>query len=261
MYTEEELKKGLTTQVFGRKLFIYDSIDSTNAYAKTIANKGAKEGTIVIADHQTAGRGRFGRTWLAESGSSLLFSIIIRPTFNKDKSGLLSFFAAAGIALAVENVTGVQCECKWPNDILLNERKFCGILMESTFQKNKLDYIIIGIGLNVNQKNFLGDLASKATSLSRECGKEIDRRNVFCKIMSSLESLYIDVSRGDFNAVLMEWKSRATIFGKQITLTQAATVIDGIASNLASDGGLVVETKTGQHVFYAGEVTLAKNNK
>ncbi|MCX6121739.1 MAG: biotin--[acetyl-CoA-carboxylase] ligase [Ignavibacteriales bacterium] len=258
MYSEEELQRGLSTKIFGRKLFVYDSIDSTNACAKTLANRGAEEGTVVIADHQTAGRGRFGRTWNAESGSSLLFSVIVRPTFSTDKIGLLPFFAAAGIALAVETVTGLQCECKWPNDVLLNKRKCCGILMESNLQKNNLDYVIIGIGLNVNQKKFLDDLDGKATSLSNECGNEFDRRSVFCQIMSWLESLYYNVSRGNFNNVLMEWKARATLFGKRITLAQATAVIEGTAINLAPDGGLVVETKTGRHVFYAGEVTLAK---
>ncbi|MGD1044497.1 MAG: biotin--[acetyl-CoA-carboxylase] ligase [Bacteroidota bacterium] len=258
MYSEEELKRGLTTQVFGRKLFIYDSIDSTNALAKTFANEGAEEGTVIIADHQTAGRGRFGRTWLAESGSSLLFSIIVRPTFGTDKIGLLPFFAAVGIANAVETITGTQCECKWPNDILLKGKKCCGILMESTSQQNKFDYAIIGIGLNVNQKNFFNELEGKATSLSSECGIEFNRRNVFCQIMSSLELLYSNVSKGDFNTVLMEWKTRATIFGKRITMTQATDVIDGIAIALADDGGLVVETETYQRVFHAGDVTLAE---
>jgi len=259
MYSEEELKRGLTTKVFGRKLFIYDSIDSTNTYAKTFANKGAEEGTVIIADHQTAGRGRFGRTWFAESGSSLLFSIIARPTFSTDKIGLLPFFAAVGVANTVETVTGMQCECKWPNDILLNKKKCGGILMESTSQRNKLDYAILGIGLNVNQKRFSGDLEGKATSLSNECGIEFNRKKVFCQIMSSLESHYTDVSKGDFNTVLMEWDARATILGKRITLTQAADVIEGIAITLAADGGLVVETETGQRVFHAGDVTIAKH--
>lgn len=258
MYTEEELKHGLTTQVFGRKLFIYDSIDSTNVCAKAFANKGAEEGSVVIADHQTAGHGRFGRTWLAESGSNLLFSVIIRPTFSTDKIGLLPIFAATGIALAVETVTGTRCECKWPNDILLKGKKCCGILTESTSQQNRLDCAIIGIGLNVNQKNFLGDLNNKATSLYSECGRMFDRKNVFCQIMASLEALYADVSKGDFTTVLMEWKARATIFGRRITLTQAAEIIDGIAINLAADGGLVVETETCQLTFHAGDVTIAK---
>jgi BirA family biotin operon repressor/biotin-[acetyl-CoA-carboxylase] ligase len=258
MYLEEEFKRELTTQVFGRQLFVYDSIDSTNTCAKTLANRGAEEGTVVIADHQTAGRGRFGRTWHAEPGSGLLFSVIVRPTFSADKIGLLPFFAAAGVAYAVESVTGMQCKCKWPNDILFNGKKCCGILMESISQQNKFDYAILGVGLNVNQKRFSGDLEGKATSLHSECGREFDRRNVFCQIMSSLESHYTDVRKGDFDTVLKEWKARATIFGKRITLTQAAEVTNGIAINLAADGGLVVETETGQHVFHAGDVTLAQ---
>ena len=258
MYTEEELKRGLTTQVFGHTLSIYDSLDSTNACAKTLANKGADEGTVVIADHQTEGRGRLGRTWQAESGSSLLFSVILRPTFSMDKIGLPPFFAAVGIANAVETITGLHCECKWPNDILLRGKKCCGVLLESTSQQCTLDYAIMGIGLNVNQKIFLGDLAGKATSLYCESGLEFDRRNVFCQILSSLESYYPQVCKGDFNTVLMEWKARATIFGKRITLRQVADSIDGIAVGLSVDGGLVVETESGQRVWYAGDVIIAQ---
>jgi BirA family biotin operon repressor/biotin-[acetyl-CoA-carboxylase] ligase len=258
MFTEEEVKSGLTMQVFGHTLSIFDSLDSTNACAKTLANKGADEGTVVIADHQTAGRGRLGRTWQAESGSSLLFSVILRPTFTMDKIGLLPFFAAVGIANVVENITGLQCECKWPNDILLQGKKCCGVLLESTSQQHTLDYAIMGIGLNVNQKIFTGDLAGKATSLCCESGREFDRRDVFCQIMSSLESYYTQVCKGDFDTVLMEWKARATIFGKRITLRQAADSIDGIAVALSVDGGLVVETESCQRVFYAGDVTIAQ---
>jgi BirA family biotin operon repressor/biotin-[acetyl-CoA-carboxylase] ligase len=152
----------------------------------------------------------------------------------------------------------MQCECKWPNDILINKKKCCGILMESASQRNKLDYAIIGIGLNVNQRNFLGELEDKATSLRSECGIEFSRRNVFCQIMASLESLYTDVSKGDFSTVLMEWKARATMFGRRIALTQDADIIDGIAIALAPDGGLVVKTETCQRVFHAGDVTITR---
>jgi BirA family transcriptional regulator, biotin operon repressor / biotin---[acetyl-CoA-carboxylase] ligase len=258
MYSEQELQRSLTTKVFGRKLFVYESLDSTNRCAKAFASKGAEEGTVVIADIQTAGRGRFGRTWLAEPGSSILFSVVLRPAFCKEKIGLLSYFAAAGIALAVEPLTGIPFECKWPNDILINGRKFCGILMESTFQKNELDYIIIGIGINVNQMNFPGELEGKATSLRKECGREFDRKSLICTILSSLESLYGDVQKGDFNTVLREWKTRATLFRNQITLTQADARIDGIAVGLADDGGLILETKTGTRVFYAGDVSIGE---
>jgi BirA family transcriptional regulator, biotin operon repressor / biotin---[acetyl-CoA-carboxylase] ligase len=258
MDSEEELRRKLTTHVFGQTLYAYDSINSTNAYAKNFANKGAEEGTVVLADYQTAGRGRLGRSWLAEPGDNLLFSVIIRPTFSRDKLGLLSFFAATAIADAVEAVTALRCETKWPNDILLHQRKICGILMESAFQNTALAYVIMGIGVNVNQQKFLGYLAGTATSLRNECKREFDRNDLFCKIMSSLESMFSDVKKGDFSAVLMEWKARATIFGQRISLTQGTEVIDGTAIDLAPDGGLLVETGTGRRVFYAGDVTLAK---
>jgi len=237
-------------------LFVYDSIDSTNASAKTLAAGGATEGTVVIADHQTAGRGRSGRTWLAEPGSSLLFSIIIRPACSIDKVGLLPYVAAAGIADAVETLTGRKCECKWPNDILMSGKKCCGILMESSFQNTMLEYVVIGIGLNVNQKIFPQQLGRTATSLLLETGKEFDRRAVFCQIMASLESRYIDAGRGDFDHILKEWKARASIFGKRITLTQASHTIGGIALDLTDDGGLLVETDTTRRVFHAGDVTI-----
>jgi BirA family biotin operon repressor/biotin-[acetyl-CoA-carboxylase] ligase len=256
MYAIEEFQHGLTTKVFGRKLLVFDTIDSTNACAKTLASKGAEEGTVVIADHQTSGRGRLGRIWFAEPENSLLFTVIIRPTFSAEKVGLLPFFAAVGIALAVETVTGLKCVCKWPNDILFHNKKSCGILLESTFQNNKLDHALIGIGLNVNQTYFLGDLEETATSLRKECGKELDRRIVFRQIMSTLESLYTDVSRGNFDTVLTEWKARAAIFGKQIKLAQTANIIEGVAITLADDGGLIVKTESGLRVFHAGDVTM-----
>jgi len=256
MYSKEELQNGLNTRIFGKKIFIYDSIDSTNACAKTLASTGAEEGTVVIAEYQTAGHGRLGRIWHSESGSNLLFSAIIRPTLEINKIGLLPFFAAAGIALALEAITSSRCECKWPNDVLLNGKKCCGILMESSFQHNVLDYAIIGIGVNVNQKLFSGDLKDRATSLSQEYGKEFDRRIIFQQIMKSLELLYTEVKIGKFEVTLHEWKARTKMFGKHVTLTQAGEPLCGCAMSLSSDGGLVLATPDGQRVCYAGDVTL-----
>lgn len=253
--SSEELQRGLNTHTFGRKLFVYNSIDSTNACAKLLASTGIEEGTVVIAEYQTAGRGRLRRTWIAESGSNLLFSVIIRPRLERDKAGLLPFFAAASIALAVEAVTGKPCECKWPNDLLMNGKKFCGILIESAFQHHLLDYAVIGIGLNVNQKSFSGELADRATSLSRECDKEFDRKDIFHRVMTSLESLYTEVVKGNFSTTLKEWKTHSTMFDKFITLTQAGEEIHGRAIALAADGGLVLTTPDGQRVYYAGDVT------
>ncbi len=256
MFTKEELQAGLGTNIFGQKIYTYNSIDSTNSCAKVIASTGAVEGAIVITEYQTEGRGRQGRTWQSESGLNLLFSLVIRPSLDVNNVGLLPFFAATGVANAVEDHLKIKCECKWPNDVLLNGKKFCGILMESSCQNNQLEYAVIGIGLNVNQKEFGPDLEKKATSLSIESNKELDRKAIFQHVVRSLESVYADVQSGNFANILKAWKDRASIFGKEITLTQTGTKTEGKALLLREDGGLAISTSEGEKVFYSGDITI-----
>lgn len=260
MYSRTDLQNGLRTQVFGKNLVIYDSIDSTNSCAKILAASGTPEGSIVIAENQTEGRGRLGRRWISEPGTCLLFSLVIRPTLEINKVGLLPFFVAAAVAIAIEKATGMQCECKWPNDVLLNGKKCCGILLESTFQHNLLEYAVIGIGININQASFDGDLEETATSLKLAAHKSFDRYEIFRSIVESLEHLYGDIKAGDFKKTLSEWNSRATIFDKQVELSQSGERIYGRAIALSADGGLILETSDGKRIFYAGDVTIIKNN-
>lgn len=261
MYTKEELKSGLNTTTFGKKIYVYNSIDSTNSCAKVLAGTVAEEGTVVIAEYQTAGRGRQGRVWQSEPGNNLLFSVIIRPKLDINKVGLLTFFAATSVARAIEALSDIRCECKWPNDVLLNGKKCCGILMESAFQQNMLDYAVIGIGLNVNQKIFINDLEKKATSLSLECKKDFDRKVVFQQIMKSLESIYTDVRSGNFDKILKEWKNHATIFGERVTLIQGNEKLQGCATGLTTEGGLVITTPEGEQVYYTGDIALQDSSE
>ncbi len=258
MYSETELLDGLNTKIFGRKLYIYDNIESTNLLAKKVASLGAIEGTTVITDLQTAGRGRLGRTWIGDPARNLLLSIVVRPKIDNKKMGLLPFFASVGACFTIEGLTGLQCECKWPNDLILNGKKCCGILIESSFQESSLEYVIIGIGINVNQEHFGNDLDKKATSLLNECGRIIEVKDVFKQLMISLESLYLDVRRGYFDTVLREWKSRAKMFGREITLQQMEKEISGKAVDLSNDGGLILECRDGLQTFYSGDVTIKK---
>jgi BirA family transcriptional regulator, biotin operon repressor / biotin---[acetyl-CoA-carboxylase] ligase len=258
MYSEKELQDTLKTKIFGRKLYIYDNIESTNILAKRVASLGAVEGTVVITDLQTAGRGRMGRVWVGDPASNLLLSIVIRPKIDNIKMGLLPFFTAVGVAFTIEALTGLQCECKWPNDLLLNGRKCCGILLESSFLGSRLEYAVIGIGLNVNQEHFGEELDHKATSLFNECGKRIEVKDVFKQLMQSLESLYSDVQNGYFNTTIREWKSRTKMIGKEITIVENNEEISGTAIDIANDGGLIVDTPEGGRIFYAADVTIKK---
>jgi BirA family biotin operon repressor/biotin-[acetyl-CoA-carboxylase] ligase len=256
MYSKQELLDGLRTKIVGRRLFVFDEIDSTNTCAKALADTGMEDGTVIIADHQNAGRGRLGRAWLSDPGSNLLFSVILRPKIKQPHIGLLPLFAAAGVAAATEDATDKKVECKWPNDLLLAGRKFCGILLESLIAEESLDYAVVGIGLNVNQKAFNDDLKNRATSLLNETGCEYDRRLIFQQTLKSLDALYGSVRKDDFSAALREWNLRARMFGQSVSLAQGDQVFTGIARHIADDGGLVLETPAGNRTFYAGDVTI-----
>lgn len=256
MYSKEELLNGLNTAVLGNKLFVFESIDSTNTCAKTLAEAGMEEGATVLAEFQSEGRGRLGRSWLSEPGKNLLFSCILRPSLGKEQAGLLTFFAAIAVARALERFTNLHIECKWPNDLLLNGKKCCGILLENSLSGGKLVYAILGIGINVNQREFQNDIRLSATSLALEAGTEIDRKKLFQNIMRELDSLYNDVKKNQFTRMLTEWNDRCAMFGRDILIDCGGTTLSGRAMGLHNDGGLVVQTATGNEIVYAGDVTV-----
>lgn len=254
--SKETLQSGLDTRLFGSKLFFFESIDSTNACAKTLAQAGSTEGTVVAAEFQTQGRGRHGRPWTARSGENLLFSVILRPSLPRASAGLLTFFAAVSVARGIEKVCDTRVEYKWPNDLLFKGRKTCGILLENSFGDVNVDYSVVGVGINVNQREFDADLGRRATSLALELGRTVDRIKLFSSIMASMESSYDDVRDGDFSGLLEEWNARCTMFGHQVTVAQHDGGITGKAVGLNPDGGLILETPAGRRTIYAGDISL-----
>jgi BirA family biotin operon repressor/biotin-[acetyl-CoA-carboxylase] ligase len=256
IFSKEELQRGLDTRVIGKKVFVFESIDSTNACAKTLGDAGTEEGAVVVADFQTQGRGRHGRAWVADPGTNLLFSTLLRPTLSKETATLLTFYAAVAIARALETTTGASIECKWPNDLLLNGKKCCGILLESSFQQNGIAYSVVGAGINVNQQAFPEEIAERVTSLAREFAGEYDRKQLLQKILGEMDTLYLDAAKGEFRQVLDEWLSRCRMFGQTVTVEQHNEQISGKALRLNEDGGLVLETEKGEKTVYAGDVTV-----
>ncbi len=258
MISKESVLKGLKTQVVGKKLFVFESIDSTNACAKTLAETGTPEGTVVVADFQTSGRGRLGRPWISEPGANLLFSIVLRPTLKKESAGILTFFSAVFIARALERISGHVIECKWPNDILLNGKKCCGILLENSFLQDRFDFSVVGIGINVNQLSFQDDFSDRATSLFKELKHKFDRAELLQELLRGADTLLPSVQRGDVQTIMEEWNSRCSMFGKPVTIAHGEECISGTALRLDSEGGLVINTKAGQSTFYAGDVTIVQ---
>lgn len=256
MYSKEELLQGLNTLVVGNKIFVFEKIDSTNACARTLGDVDTPEGAVVIADFQTNGRGRQGRIWVSEPHSNLLFSVLLRPTVKIELAGLLTLYASTAVARAIEQCIGEPVECKWPNDLLLHGKKFCGILLENSFHQSDLGYAVIGVGINVNQQALPPEIAERSTSLARETGKEYDRKKIFQAVLTEMDGLYKSAGKGDFSRIVTEWTKRCLMFGKSVKVQQDDQVLEGTALRLNHDGGLIISASGREQIVYAGDVTL-----
>jgi len=246
--------------IFGQRIYYFRTTTSTQDEARRLAEGGAPEGTIVLAEEQTAGRGRLGRTWISPPGSSILMSIIFRPSLLPHQAHRLTMITSLSIAEAIEDLTPLKVAIKWPNDILLSGKKAGGILTEIQTSGERILYAIVGVGLNVNVKiseSPLSPLASYATSLSDELGHEFPRFVLLQEILSRLERNYQGLKRGaDFRA---KWQARLYPLGQEVTVITPTESIEGIAIGVNEDGALLLATHEGEvKTIWAGDVTLKK---
>jgi len=251
----KEIQSYVTSQIFGKKIFAYEVVESTNTTAKSLI-QDSTDGTIVIADAQTAGRGRLKREWLSEPKKNLTFSVIIKPEIAPELFGVLSLYAGLSVAEAIESVAKLRPVCKWPNDVMLNGKKFCGILSEAVFNREMLAGVIVGIGININQSIFPRELESIATSLLQVTGKELDRFSILAAVLDRMEYNYTSIKTGNSTGIIEGWKKYSTMFGKEITINQDKHPVRGIAKRLDDDGGLILLTNKGEEKFLAGDVAL-----
>jgi BirA family biotin operon repressor/biotin-[acetyl-CoA-carboxylase] ligase len=258
MIEQQEIVSGLSTRQIGRTVFSFDSIDSTNTFSKSIKRTDAPHGTVVIADEQTAGRGRLQRNWISAKSENLLFSVILYPEFDTGKIALLPFAGSLAVADAIEAVTRLSPSCKWPNDVLINSKKVCGMLLESASGPAGIERIVLGIGVNVNQTKFPDDLLHKASSLKLEAGADIDRVRLLRAILEALELRYDQLSSFPPVQLLNDWKMKALLFGKKIVVLESEFSIPATAIDVAEDGSLIIETEDGhRRNVFAGDVSLA----
>ena len=242
-----EIKETIGTEIFGHEIYFKPEVDSTNIWARALAGQGAGEGTVVIAESQSRGKGRLGRSWASAPGLGLWFSIILRPRLSvMDLSGI-NILTATAVAKAIFNVTGVQARIKWPNDLTFENRKLGGILTEINGEMERIHYMVLGIGLNINHMpaDFPGELSGKATSLRMIMGEEVSRSKVLQEFLRIFEKSYVS-----FSAALEEAVKYATLYsasiGKVIKIDQGfGRVIAGEAIGLAADGSLLVRETTG----------------
>jgi BirA family transcriptional regulator, biotin operon repressor / biotin---[acetyl-CoA-carboxylase] ligase len=257
--TEETLRHGIKARQFGRKVYTFETIDSTNNCAKALAGCFAQEGTVVFAEHQSAGRGRLGRAWEANPNENLMFSVILRPSLSPDAVNLLPLYAAVAVAAAVEKTTGLRVQCKWPNDLLIDGKKFAGILLEGSLKQSSVEYVVIGIGINVNQMGFPPALAQKATSLRMSLGQEIDRPVLFREIMNSMEQYHTTLAPSKFSAVVPLWTTRTQMLNRHISIDQQGSVLSGVVRGISPEGGLVVALPDREQTVFAGDVTILES--
>jgi BirA family biotin operon repressor/biotin-[acetyl-CoA-carboxylase] ligase len=244
---------GLATRFIGQEVSYYPSLPSTNDVAKIRAQEGAEEGTVIVAEEQTAGRGRIKRRWLSPRGSIAL-SIILYPPL--DYLSSLIMVASLAVIGSIERVTGLKVQLKWPNDVLVNGKKVCGILVESDVRGNKVDYAVIGIGINANLKlSEFPQIAPMATSLSQELGRDVSRREIVQSLLAEAERLYLALASG--GSVFKQWRNRLVTLGQEVQVSSAEATYKGIAESVASDGSLLLRQPDGNLLkIVAGDVTL-----
>src|ERR1041384_818147 len=246
---------------FGSTTLRYDSVSSTNDVARELAATGSPEGLCVIAREQTAGRGRQGHSWSSPSGEGVYLSIVVRPTIDAVDSAIITLAAAIGVAETLELDCSVAVDIKWPNDVLASGKKICGILVESAVQGDRLQYAVIGIGVNITQREFPQTIRDNATSLLLETARVIEPEDFVRQMLVRLERWYRTAlsQPGDVIARWEELSSYAR--GRHVEVQSGEEVIDGITRGLTSSGALLLEMADGDtRAIIAGELSLRASN-
>lgn len=225
MFDSELFEKHLATSWLGRSFYYFEKLPSTNSYAKQLNGEGTQHGTLVLTDDQTGGRGQYDRVWKAEPGKNLTFSLVFEPQ-KAERFSLLTLACALAVSETINSCSDTKTRLKWPNDVLCEGKKLCGILTETQFSGNKLERVVIGLGVNVNQGGFEGALAEMATSLKKECGKEFKREKLLADVLQKIEYRYRLWSQ--FSPDLVKQINRALVgYGEWTNLTVNDEQLDG----------------------------------
>ena len=246
---------------FKPRILRFESLPSTNTEVARLASEGAEEGLSVVADEQTAGRGRLQRTWLSPKGAGLYFSILLRPAFAQDRWPLITFVAALATGDALLEASDVQTDIKWPNDLLANERKLCGILAE-TIDTPTRRAVVVGIGINLTAAAFPNELANVATSVAQASDRTPERETILSALVRALSRWYSLIHEPDgAEKIVAAWASRSSYAaGKLVQVTNGDEVWQGITRGVENDGALRLETENGEtRLVRAGDVVSIRS--
>ena len=257
VFGRTELESRIHTKWIGRSLYYYDAIDSTNLQAKRLAEEGAPDGTVVVADQQSAGRGRRGRTWASPAGANLYFTVLLRPKIAPDKASMLTLVMALAVAEGIRSIAipGI----KWPNDIVIDGRKVCGILTEMglSVEQGSIDHLVIGVGVNVAKQEFPKELQGYAVALE-EFTCKVNRSELLNAILEQFEGYYEQFcSQADLSSLKNSYDALLVNHGRQVRVLDPKGEYDGIARGIRPTGELIVELPDGEtRDVYAGEVSV-----
>lgn len=253
-----ELKSIWKPKWVGCEILYFDSIDSTNTKAQELAEKGYPSGTLVVADKQIAGKGRRGRNWESPSGCGVFMTLMLKPDINPNNASMLTLVSALAVAKALADITGKDAKIKWPNDIVIDGRKVCGILTEMSAQFDYINNIVIGIGINVNNSSFPEEISATASSLRLlSGGKKYRRAEIIEKIMEYFEKYYsIFLETEDLSALVNEYDAMLVNMKKQVKVLDPKEPFEGKAMGITKTGELIVDTWESRKLVSSGEVSV-----
>jgi BirA family transcriptional regulator, biotin operon repressor / biotin---[acetyl-CoA-carboxylase] ligase len=252
------LKRSAQTRLLGQVVHYWDVVDSTNAALVRLSKEGAIEGTVVIADAQREGRGRLGKPWFSPPGVNLYLSVLLKPPIRLNEARFFALIGSLAIADAVE-AQGVKAQVKWPNDVLVNDKKIAGVLAEVQTHDGRVEQVVLGMGVNLNidrlsMDRVFGDVAAGATSVREATGRTIDRTAFAARLLESLEQRYFDFLAHGKRPLLKEWRSRSFL-GRRVTVREEDMHVEGVAIDLDEEGCLLVNLDDGSTVHVReGEV-------
>lgn len=254
----DEVKNTLNTKILGKEVHWFQSVGSTSNEAKKLAATGCPEGTVVLAETQQSGRGRLARGWFAPAGKGIWMSVVLRPPFQPQDAPKCTLMAAVAVTRAIRRITAIECGIKWPNDILYQGKKIVGILTEMSAEMDAVNYIVLGIGINVNIETheFPQDLVPAAVSLAQISGGKISRIELLEAVLGELEQIYQGVVQHGFADVLKEWRSLSVTLGQEVTVIGMDRQFSGRAVDIDQSGALLVQTPERLETVLAGDVSI-----
>lgn len=258
LMTEAEIKSLMHTDWVAKEVLYFDTIDSTNTKAQELAEKGYPSGTLVVADKQESGKGRRGRSWVSPSGTGIFMTLMIKPDINPNNASMLTLVAALAVAKAITSVTGEEALIKWPNDIVINGKKVCGILTEMNAQFDYINHIVVGIGINVHNESFPEEISQMASSLMIEAGgKRFHRAQIIAETMSYFEQYYDTfLKTQDLSALVREYDELLVNRNKSVRVLDPKEPFDGKAMGITLKGELIVDTWESRKLVSSGEVSV-----